>query len=86
MEWRGKAYTRAERAGDENARKSAETKERTRWCKRVFKILLDANLPFGTEAEEKGWDEMSPEAGRCFRGLRAASLRKRASDIGPFFR
>ena len=35
---------------------------------------------------EKGWGPLSPEASRCLRGLRATSLRKRASDWGPFRR
>ena len=34
----------------------------------------------------KGWQYDSPEAARCFRGLRAATLKKRVADIGPFLR
>ena len=74
---------RAEATGDEHARRKAEDRERDKWARRVFRILVEARLPFGVEASEKGWDHLSPEAGRCLRGLRAATLRKRASDVGP---
>ena len=35
---------------------------------------------------DKGLDPLGHEAGRCLRGLRAATLRKRVSDWGPFLR
>ena len=82
--WRGKAYHRAEQAGDENARKRAETAERDRWSVKVVKILISAQLPFGVEMRDKGLDPLGHEAGRCLRGLRAATLPKGVSDFGPF--
>ena len=85
-EWKGKTYHRAEEAGDETGRRKAEVKEREKQARRIFKILMDAQLPFALEAETQGWHALSPEAGRCLRGLRAATLRKRAGDVGPFLR
>ena len=84
--WRGKAYHRAEQAGDENARKRAETAEWERWSIKVVKILISAQLPFGIEMRDKGWGPLGHEAEQCLRGLRAATLRKRVSDRGPFLR
>ena len=84
--WHGKANHRAEKAGDENARKRAEASERERWAVKVVKILINAQLPFGIEIRDKGWGPLGHEAGRFFRGLRAATLRKRVSDWGPFLR
>ena len=75
-----------EATGDEKARAKAEDAERTRWAKKVFSLLTEAALPFGTEAEHKGWSFDSPEATRCLRGLRATTLKKRVSDFGPFSR
>ena len=69
---------------DEHARKRAETAERDRWSVKVVKFLINAQLPFGIEIRDKGWDPLGHEAGRCLWGLRAATLRKRFSDWGPF--
>ena len=81
VDWKGKQYLRAKAAGNEHAREKAEDKEREQLARGVSKVLVDARLPFGAEALDKGWDHLSPETGRCFRGLRSATLRKRASDI-----
>ena len=75
-----------EESGDENARRKAEVKEREKQAKQVFAILMAAGLPFAQDAERHGWHALSPEASRCLRGLRTATLRKRASDVGPFSR
>ena len=85
-EWKGKAYHRAEKAGDEHARKNAESVARDRWTTKVLRILVSARLPFGVEVQEKGWDYLGPEASRCLRGLRATTLQKRVTDFGPFLR
>ena len=51
IEWKSKAYLRAELAGDEAARKKADDKERSKWARRVHRILLEGSktLPFGAE-------------------------------------
>ena len=54
VDWRGKAYHRAETTGIEHGPKDAEQKGRETWAKKVFRILVDAELPFGIEAFEKG--------------------------------
>lgn len=82
--WRSRAYRRADEAGDPQARKRAEERERNKWAKKVVGILVEADVPFGQEVREKGWDPLSPEASRCLRGLRASTLKKRASDVAPF--
>ena len=69
-EWKGKAYHRAEQAGDEHARKNAESVARDNWAAKVLKI----------------WAYLEPEASRCLRGLRATTLQKRVTDLGPFLR
>ena len=84
--WGSRIYRRAEATGDAQARKRAEEADRNRWAKRVVKIIVDAGLPFGVEIVDKGWDSLSPDAGRCLRGLRASTLKKRTSDITPFLR
>ena len=53
VEWRGKAYHRAEQAGDEHARKSAEVREREKWASRVLGTLVTAKLPFGWRSRPK---------------------------------
>ena len=55
VEWKGKRYLRAELTGDEHARKKAEDAEREKWARRVFRILVDAHLPFGLAAQAKNW-------------------------------
>jgi hypothetical protein len=85
-EWKGRKYQRADAAGDENARKKTEARDRDRWMRRVFTLLLNTDLPFGVEAAAKGWSHDSADAARCYRGLRAATLKKRVSDVGPFLR
>ena len=59
---------------------------RDRWATKVVNILVSARLPFGVEVQEKGWAYLGPEASRCLRGLRATTLQKRVSDLGPFLR
>ena len=86
VEWLGRRFCRPEIEGDENARKRAEAADRLRWMRRVFAVLVESDMPFGREAKLKGWAFDSSEASRCFRGLRAATLKKRVSDIGPFLR
>ena len=81
VEWKGRKFSRPELEGDENARKKAEAADRLRWMRRVFAILTESSMPFGQEALLKGWRFDSPEAARCFRGLRAATLKKRVADI-----
>ena len=54
VEWRGKAYHRAEQAGDEHAWKSAEDREREKWAGRVFNTLVTAKPPFGLEVQADG--------------------------------
>ena len=53
-EWHGKAQHRVETTGDEHVRKDAEQKERKKWAKKILRILVDAELPFGAEAFENG--------------------------------
>ena len=84
--WRGVAYRRAEAIGDDKARKRAEEKDREKWARKTVRVLTSADLPFGKEILANGWDALSPEASRCLRGLRAASLRKKYSDIAPLLR
>ena len=55
-ERKGKAYHRAQQAGNKHARKTAENAARERLSAKVVKILVDAQLPFGAEVQEKGWD------------------------------
>ena len=86
VEWRSRDYRRAELAGDEAGRKRAEDQERSRWARRVVRLLVEAETPFGREVSEKGWDYLGPEAARALRGLRASSLRKRVGDIRPYLR
>ena len=86
VEWLGRRFCRPEMEGEENARKRAEATDRLRWMRRVYAILVESDMPFGREAKLKGWAFDSPEASGCFRGLRAATLKKRVSDIGPFLR
>ena len=86
IEWRGRRYRRQEVVNDPAAQKSAEAKARAKWAQKILNILMLADLPFGRECRERGWNHLSPEAGRCLRGLRPATLKKRASDLGPFLR
>ena len=86
VEWKGRRYRRAELAGDDKARKKAEQRSREKWAQRILEILVQSGMPFGCEYVSKGWGPSSPEALRCLRGLRPASLKKRATDIGPFLR
>ena len=82
--WRSRAYRRADEAGDPQARKREEEQERIRWAKKVVSILVKVGVPFGQELQEKGGHPLSPEASRCLRGLRASTLKKKASDFAPF--
>ena len=84
VEWKGRRFCRPEVEGDENARQKAEAADRLRWMRRVFANFTESAMPFGREALLKGWQYDSPEAARCFRGLRAATLKKRVADIEPF--
>jgi hypothetical protein len=86
VEWKGKRYHRAELEGDEAGAKRAEQRNRERWARKVIGIMVEADLPFGQEFKARDWSVTSPEAGRCLRGLRAATLKKRAGDISPFLR
>ena len=82
-EWRGKTYRRLEAADDPNARAKAEKTERLKWGTEVVRLLVEAQLPFGLEVEQKGYQTNGAEAFRCLRGLRAPTLRKRVSDWRP---
>ena len=83
VEWVSRKYRRLELCGDEAATRKAESAERAKWATKIFQILADAKLPMGIELE----DELDgPLAGRCLRGLRANSLRKRVSDVRPYLR
>ena len=62
VEWRSKRYRRAEAAGDEEARKTAERRERKKWATKVFNILVDSCVPFGAEASSKNLGPLSPVA------------------------
>ena len=84
--WKSTAYRRAELAGDDKGKQKAEEKERARWGRRVMEILISAGLPFGQELTARGWELDSPEASRCLRGLRAATLKKRTTDLEPLLR
>ena len=86
VEWVSRKYCRVEISGDETAKRKAEVAERARWAAKVFQILAEAKLPLGIELEDTGMELDGPVAGRCLRGLRAASLRKRVSDVRPFLR
>ena len=81
--WRGKAYRRVEATGDEKAQERAETKEREKWAGRLIDLLLEAQLPFGLEVEQRGLDPKGLEASRCLRGTRWTSIKKRCSDWAP---
>ena len=72
--------------GDEAAQRNADAKEREKWAKKIFELLVKIKSPFGIEAMDKGWSFSDPEASRCLRGLRAGALRKRFCDFGPFLR
>ena len=73
-EWRGKRYKRTEGA-TEQARATAEHKERARRGKELAALLLEAGLPFahspGVAAAEEG------ALLRCCRGLSAKTLQQR---------
>ena len=86
VEWRLRRYRRAEQDGDENARKKAEAADREKWMRKIFGLLQISGTPFGVEATTKGWHYASPDAARCYRGVRSATLKKRCSDIGPYLR
>ena len=79
-------YRRLELSGGEAAKRKAETAERAKWATKIFQILADAKLPMGIELEDTGMELDGPLAGRCLRGLRANSLRKRVSDVRPYLR
>ena len=84
--WKSTAYRRAEVAGDDKGKQKAEEKERARWGKWIMEIPISSGLHFGEELTTRGWDFNSPEASRCLRGLRAAILKKRTTDLEPLLR
>ena len=81
--WRGKAYRRAELAGDEKGRERAEDAAREKWARKLVELLTEARLPFGLEILERELDPLGVEASRCLRGARWTSLKKRCSDWAP---
>ena len=81
-EWRGKRYRREQLATTEQARATAEEKERLRWGRELAGLLLEAKLPFASAAGAAAEDGHL----RCCRGVRASTIQQRISCWRPFRR